>query len=451
MWQKIKHHYQHMSPFKMIASYYLLTVIIATLLLSLPFARQMDVPSSFMDTLFLAFSAVSVTGLTTVNIGATFSPFGVGILLVILQIGGIGIMALATFLWIVTRRRISLRKRQLIMTDHNQLSLSGMVRMLKQVTLIFLLIELTGAFVLGCYFLSYFSTWQEAFLNGLFIAASATTNAGFDLTGGSLIAFRDDYFVQTVLMMLIFLGAIGFPVLIEGKEFIKKRIRKQKASFSLFAKITTVTYLLLFILGAVLFLILEAEYFLQGKSWQEAIFYGLFQSMSTRSAGLTTLDLTHLRMPTLLLFSLFMFIGASPSSVGGGIRTTTFALNILFLYNFSRRRRSVQLFHREIHEEDLLKSFVVTLFAVIICFLALFILSISENQPFLALFFEVCSAFGTSGMSLGITAELSHIGKLILMLLMFIGRVGILSFIFIIGGNGRKRSYHYPKERIIIG
>lgn len=451
MWKKIKHTYRHMSPFKMIASYYLLTVIIATILLSLPVARQSGVAYSFMDTLFLAFSAVSVTGLTTVNIGDTFSPAGIGILLFILQIGGIGIMALATFLWVVTKRRIGLRRRQLIMTDHNQLSLSGMVRMLKQIIVIFLLIELIGAFILGCYFLSYFPTWQEAFRHGLFVSVSATTNAGFDLTGGSLREFRDDFFVQSILMILIFLGAIGFPVLIEGKDFIKRRLRKEKVKFSLFAKITTVTYVLLVVLGALVFIALEGRYFLHGKPWQEVVFYGLFQSISTRSAGLVTLDLTQLRMATLLIFALLMFIGASPSSVGGGIRTTTFALNILFLYNFSRGRRSVQLFHREIHEEDLLKSFVVTLFAVIICFLALLTLAITEDQPLLALLFEVCSAFGTSGMSLGVTAELSHAGKFVLMFLMFIGRVGILSFIFIIGGNDKKRSYHYPKERIIIG
>ncbi len=451
MWKKTKRIFQRMSPFKMIATYYLLTVIIATILLSLPFARQPGVPYSFMDTLFLAFSAVSVTGLTTVNIGETFSLAGIAIILFILQIGGIGIMALATFLWILTKKRIGLRQRQLIMTDHNQLSLAGLVRMLKQIVIIFLLIEVIGALVLGFYFLAYYPTWQEAFLNGLFISVSATTNAGFDLTGNSLQVFHRNYFVQIIIMILIFLGAIGFPVLIEVKDFIKKRIRKQKPRFSLFAKITTSTYIILFLVGALIFIAIESRNYLIGTSWHESMFYGLFQSISTRSAGLTTLELSQLSMPTLLIFALLMFIGASPSSAGGGIRTTTFALNILFLYNFSRGRRSVQLFNREIHEEDLLKSFVVTLFAIIICFLAVLILAITEDQPLLVLLFEVCSAFGTSGMSLGVTEEFSTIGKIVLMLLMFIGRVGILSFIFIIGGNDKKRTFHYPKERIIIG
>ena len=149
MWKKTKRNFRQMSPFKMIATYDLLTVFIATILLSLPFVRQPGVPYSFMDTLFLAFSAVSVTGLTTVNIGETFSLAGIVIILFILQIGGIGIMALATFLWIVTKKRIGLRQRQLIMTDHNQLSLAGMVRMFKQIAIIFLLIEVIGALVLG--------------------------------------------------------------------------------------------------------------------------------------------------------------------------------------------------------------------------------------------------------------------------------------------------------------
>lgn len=451
MWKKIKQFYYQLSPFKIIAGYYLLTVLIATLLLSLPGMQQPGVPYSFMDTLFTAFSAVSVTGLTTVNINEIYTTTGIVILMIILQIGGIGIMALGTFLWVFTKRRISLKQRQLIMTDQNQHRLSGLVRMLKQIIIIFFLIEIVGAIVLGCYFLSYFPTWQEAFLNGLFISVSATTNAGFDLTGASLQPFSHDYFVQIVNMILIFSGAIGFPVLIEVKDIVKKRLKKEKAHFSLFTKLTTWTYIILFIAGAILFIIFESRGFLQGKAWHESLFYGLFQSISTRSSGLTTLDVTLLTDETLLVLALLMFIGASPSSVGGGIRTTTFALNILFLYNFSRGRRSIQLFHREIHDEDLLKSFVVTLFAVMICFVSFLLLSVSEEQLLLAIIFEVCSAFGTSGMSMGITAELSNFGKMVLMLLMFIGRVGILSFIFIMGGNDKKKSFHYPKERVIIG
>ena len=170
MWKKIKQFYYQLSPFKIIAGYYLLTVLIATLLLSLPGMQQPGVPYSFMDTLFTAFSAVSVTGLTTVNINEIYTTTGIVILMIILQIGGIGIMALGTFLWVFTKRRISLKQRQLIMTDQNQHRLSGLVRMLKQIIIIFFLIEIVGAIVLGCYFLSYFPTWQEAFLNGLFIS-----------------------------------------------------------------------------------------------------------------------------------------------------------------------------------------------------------------------------------------------------------------------------------------
>lgn len=163
------------------------------------------------------------------------------------------------------------------------------------------------------------------------------------------------------------------------------------------------------------------------------------------------MDVNDFSEPTLLMMIALMFIGASPSSVGGGIRTTTFALNLLFLYHFARGRRSVKIFKREIHQEDIIKSLVVSIMAVLLCFFAVILLMLTENQSMMAIIFEVASAFGTTGLSLGITSELSTFGKIIIISLMFIGRVGVISFLFIIGGKAEKESVHYPKERVIIG
>src|SRR5690606_5627746 len=266
------------------------TVSISTLLLSLPISRKPDAPWSFIDALFTAVSSVSVTGLSTINVSETFSTFGLFVLMFVLQVGGIGIMSLGTFFWIITRKKIGLKERRLIMTDTNQNNLSGMVQMLKQIIVIFVLIELVGALILGTYFLQFFSNWKEAFLNGLFSSVSATTNAGFDITGQSLIPFANDYFVQFIHMILITLGAIGFPVLLEVKNFIFRKKENGTPRFSLNTKISTLTYVILVLSGALLFFLFEMDGFLKGKSWHESIFYPLFQSVSTRSGGLVTMD-----------------------------------------------------------------------------------------------------------------------------------------------------------------
>lgn len=449
MWEKLKKFIDKLKPAQLIVSYYIIVVTISTLLLCLPVAIKKGANWTLMDAVFTAVSAVSVTGLTTVNFAETFTTTGLFILIFVLQIGGVGIMALGTIFWIVFKRKIGLRERRLIMTDQNQTNLSGLVNLLKQLLIVFILIELAGALILGTYFLHYYPTWQDAYLHGLFASVTATTNAGFDITGASLIPYANDYFIQFIHMILITLGAIGFPVLIEVKNFFKRK--KEVFHFTLYTKITTLIYFVLVISGGFIFILFEMNHFFVGKSWHESFFYAFFQSVSTRSGGLVTLDLTQLSEATLLLLSGLMFIGASPSSVGGGIRTTTFAISLLFLYNFSRGNRTIKLFKREVHEDDIMKAFVVSIFGVIVCFASVMILCVTEDFPLMSLVFEVCSAFGTSGMSLGITADLSNFGKIIIMLLMFIGRVGILTFIFMIGGKEKKENFHYPKERIIIG
>lgn len=440
-----------LKPAQIIVSFYFIAVFISICLLSLPIALKPGVDWTFLDVVFTAVSAVSVTGLTVVSTADTFSVYGVFILLFILQFGGIGIMTLGTFLWLLMGKKIGLKERQLIMTDQNQSHLSGLVNLMRQILIIILIIEAIGAIILGTYFLNYFPTWQEAYLQGLFASVSATTNAGFDITGESLVPFAHDYFVQFINIILLTLGAIGFPVLIELKEFILNRNKSSRFHFSLYTKLTTVTFFSLMILGTIVILVLEAKQFFQGNSWHESFFYALFQSTTTRNGGLATMDVSEFSVPTLLVLCVLMFIGASPSSVGGGIRTTTFAINLLFLFSFARGYKNIKVFRREIHEEDVKKSIVVTILAVFICFIATVILSRTEQFLLIEIIFEVSSAFGTTGLSMGITPELSTVGKIVITILMFIGRIGILSFIFLINRGDTQVNYHYPKERVILG
>ncbi|RLQ97114.1 TrkH family potassium uptake protein [Falsibacillus albus] len=443
--------FRKLSPAQLIVSFYILAVTVSTILLSLPFAHNPAAKWSFLDAIFTAVSAVSVTGLSTVDISQTFNTAGIFILMFVLQFGGIGIMTLGTFIWLVFRKKIGLKERRLIMTDQNQTSLSGLVRLLRQILVIILTIELIGALVLGVYFLNYFPDWEEAFLQGLFASVSATTNAGFDITGSSLFMFKHDYFVQIINMLLLILGAIGFPVLIETKDYLLSRNSGRRTRFSLYTKLTTFTFFSLVILGAIAIFLLDMNHFFKGMSWHERLFYSLFQSITTRNGGLATMDVSKFSDPTLLVLCALMFIGASPSSVGGGIRTTTFALNILALYHFSKGNKTIKVFKRELLEDDVVKSFIVSTMAFLICFSSVITLMITEKEPLMPILFEVCSAFGTTGLSLGITPDLTIIGKCIVILLMFIGRVGILSFLFMFGGNEKLTRYRLPKERVIIG
>ncbi|MFN2745932.1 MULTISPECIES: TrkH family potassium uptake protein [Bacillus] len=438
-----------LSPVQLIALYYFLAVTVSVILLSLPVAHQKDVEWSFIDALFTAVSAVSVTGLTVVDTADTFSTAGIWILAFVLQFGGIGIMTLGTFVWLIFGKRIGLKERRLIMTDQNQTNLSGLVKMMKHVLGLILIIECFGGLILGTYFLKYFDSAGEAYIQGFFTSVSATTNAGFDITGNSLIPFQHDYFVQFIVIMLLILGAIGFPVLIEVKDFLLSKERT--FSFSLFTKLTSVTFFLLVVGGTIAIFVMEARFAFAGKSWHEMLFYSLFQSTTTRSGGLATIDISQFQDTTILFMCLLMFIGASPSSVGGGIRTTTFALNLLALFHFARGNKSVKIFKRELHQFDLMKSLIVTLMAVILVFCSTLILSATENHTYLELLFEVCSAFGTTGLSLGITPDLSTIGKSVIIILMFIGRIGIVTLLYLIGRKEIEANYHYPKERIIIG
>ena len=447
----IRRIFKKMSPSQIIVTYYFLAATISTILFSLPIALQEGVHLSLIDALFLAVSAISVTGLSVVDITETFSTTGYFIMMFVLQFGGIGVMTLSTFVWLVFRKKIGFKKRILIMTDQNQVAFSGLVMMLKHVLIMFLIVEAIGAFVLWIYLIQYFPTVSEAFLQAVFMSVSATTNAGFDIVGNSLIPFADDYFIQFVNILLIIFGSIGYAVLIEVKTFLTRKSTQSAYQFSLYTKLTTFTFFALIVVGTVLILVLESNHFLVGKSWSDSFFYALFQSVTTRNAGLATMDVSQFTNPTLLVMCILMFVGASPSSVGGGIRTTTFAINILFLFHYARGSESIKIFKREIHEDDVKKSIVVTAIAIIVCGLGIFSLSITEPFSMMEIIFEVCSAFGTTGLSLGITASLTLLGKITVIILMFIGRVGILSFIFMLGGDKERERYHYPKERVIIG
>lgn len=447
------HFLRKSSPQQGIVLYYLVAIVVAFLLLNLPYVHKPGVDVNPIDTLFVAVSGISVTGLSPVSIIDTYSTFGQLIILVILNIGGIGVMAIGTLLWVVLGKHIGIRERQLIMLDNNKNTMSGTVKLILDIVKSIFFIELIGALLLAFYFYRDNPDLKDALMQGVFVSVSATTNGGLDITGQSLIPYAHDYFVQAIVIFLIVLGSIGFPVILELKAYIQNRVPNFR--FSLFTKITTSTYLFLFVFGVIIILLFEHNHAFKGMSWHQSLFYSLFQSATTRSAGLQTIDVSKFSDPTNIIMGLLMFIGSSPSSVGGGIRTTTFAIIILFLINFSNDadRTSIKVFNREIHIMDIQRTFAVFTMASILTFISIIIISATENGKltFLQVFFEVMSAFGTCGLSLGVTDNINDISKVVLMILMFIGRVGLISFIIMIAGRREPDKFSYPKERIQIG
>ncbi|MDN3018934.1 TrkH family potassium uptake protein [Paenibacillus sp. BSR1-1] len=440
-----------LKPAQIIVMYYLLAVVVSTILLMLPITLKANAKITFIDALFTAVSAVSVTGLSTIPINEVLSVPGTIIFAIILQFGGIGLMFLGTMIWLLMGRRIGIKDKMLIMTDQNLLSFSGIIKLIRNILFLFIIMEVIGGIIFGIYFLRYFPTWQEAFLQGIFAAVSAATNAGFDITGESLIPFANDYFVLMLTMVLLIVGAIGFPVLMEVIHFFKHRGRT-RYKFSLFTKITTLTFFGLIVIGTILIYLCEYNHYFADKTWHEAFFHSLFYSVSSRNGGLSTMEIQEYSTATLFILSILMFIGTSPSSAGGGIRTTTFAIMLLSVYYFANGTTTIKIFKREIATEDVIKSYIVIATAMMLCCVSTIILTILEpGFSLMEIIFEVASAFGTVGLSMGITAKLGIMGKIVIMALMFIGRIGIFNFLIIMGGKPIKANYQYPKERIIIG
>ncbi|OLS37790.1 TrkH family potassium uptake protein [Bacillus sp. MRMR6] len=443
---------KELSTIQLIVIFYLSALIISTLLLMIPFAHQENVTLSFIDALFTSASAISVTGLTVITVSETFNNFGIFLLCIILQLGGLGVMSLSTFLWIMLGKKVGLRERQLIMIDQNQSNLAGLVQLAKRIFITIISFEIIGGIILGFRLLHYFESPLTAFKHGLFASISATTNAGFDITGESLLPFSTDYYVQSVIILLMIVGAIGFPVIVEIYEFFLSRKVKQKYHFTLFTKLTTVTFIILTIVGALFVYLLDSRYFFADKAWHESFFYSLFHSVTTKSGGLATLDLNELQPSNHLFISILMFIGGSPSSASGGIRTTTFAIVILAIVFYSQGKSSIKIFRRELLKEDVLKSFIVLTSAMILCLSSIIILSVTEKGTLIEVIFEVSSAFGTNGLTMGLTPNLTTFGKILIIFLMFIGRLGIVTCLLILRGKSNdQEKIHYPKEKVTIG
>ena len=446
----------HFSSIQIIVFYYILMTVLSLVLFYMPIFREPDSHVSFVDMLFMAISTVSVTGLSTFDINSVFNDNGIILLEILFQVGGLGIMMISTAFVIFSKRRITLKQRQLIMTDMNQPRLSGIVRLIRITFAILIWFQLLFGtfFSIYFYYRGYFDRWRDAVFYGFYQAISAVTNSGFDVTGDSIKPFAHDYFFLILIMFLIFVGGIGFPVLMECREWLlyKRSNAKLPFRFSLFTKLAVLAFVILFVSGTVLIYLLEKDHLFQDSNMSVKWINSMFYSITTRNAGLQIHDLGDFQITTLIIFSLLMFIGCSPSSVGGGIRTTTVAIIGLYLYSFLKSEDNINIFGRKIDEDDVRKSVVVFMLSLGMCFFCIVFLSATEEQTLISIIIEVTSAFGTTGLSLGITGDLSVVGKITIAALMFIGRIGMLyTLMLFVPKETRDLGYEYPSEKIIIG
>lgn len=423
-------------------------IFIGAMLLRIPLAAVSGQSMSFIDALFTATSAACVTGLIVFDTGTYFTTFGHWVILLLIQIGGIGFMTMATLFALILRRRISLKERLILQESLNQGSIEGLVRLVRKVILYALALETIGAILYTARFM-FDMSFGQAVYHGVFHAISIFNNAGFDLTGDfrSLTGYSKDLYMNIVSMILILLGGFGFVVLADLFEMKKKR------KFSLHTKVVLTVTASLVVVGAVIIFIFE---YTNGRSignegFGEKALISLFQSVTTRSGGVTTVDIAEFRQATQFFIIILMFIGASPGSTGGGIKTTTFAVLVGAVLSMVRGKEDVVLFHFRLAQERVYKAVTVTLFCIGIVMLGTMVLATTEDAAFLKILFEATSAFGTVGLSMGLTGELSMAGKLTIIFLMFIGRLGPLTLTYALGPKAGRQLYRHAEGKIIIG
>jgi Trk-type K+ transport system membrane component len=457
--------YLKVNPSLLFIASFLLLILGGTGLLMMPEMTADGFGMSFLDAFFTATSASCVTGLIVVDTATYFSDKGIVLLMILIQLGGLNIISFASFFAAFSKKGVGLRHHTIIKDFMSYDSLSSTHSLLKRVVTLTLLIESLGAIFI-------FLTWdsrtpfeslgQKIFFS-IFHSISAFNNAGFSTFTNGLFEpiVRDSYFLHVVIMILVFLGGIGIPILNDmfDPKNMRERLRYPWKRLQITSRLSLYTSAILIVLGAVVFYINEmmnplqsAEGGLQTQGGLGQIVTSLFQSVIARTAGFNTTDISILSTPVLLFFLLLMFIGASSGGTGGGIKTSTFAVVFLSALATIRGKKLVEVYRHTISSELLYKAFSIFLFSLSVVFTGTFILSITDPQiPLIKLVFEEVSAFATVGLSTGITTELSTGGRIVIIASMFIGRVGVLTLAFALSKKVISTNYKYPNAYVMIG
>jgi len=433
-----------LTPERLLMGSFAAAILIGSILLSLPAATKHG-KLSYIDALFTSTSAVCVTGLIVKDTAKDFTLFGQSIILFLFQLGGLGIMTFSSVILLLTGRGVSVLSRTTLQQSFSPVGIKDFKTFLKDILIYTFSFELFGALLLFTRFASRLDPFFAAFAS-IFHAVSAFCNAGFSVFSDSLMGWRGDIVVNLTMMFLIVMGGAGFFVFWD----IKERVRGKRKRFSLHSKIVVLTTTFLITLGATLIFLLENKKSFSSFTLKEKILASLFQAITPRTAGFNTVDISALSLPTLLLIIGLMFIGASPGSTGGGVKTTTAFLGYLSLRRIITRRKQVQVFSRGIRDEVMERALVLLLFFLTFHFSATFLLAITERFSYIQLAFEEMSAMGTVGLSMGITSGLSPLGKIIIIISMYLGRVGPLTVLTAMIRRSRGR-FSLPYENVMIG
>ena len=425
-----------------------IVILVGTFLLLLPISSN---HTDFLDALFTATSATCVTGLVVYDTATHWTLFGQIVILILIQIGGLGFITIGVFLATYLKKKISLRQRGLIEESVRSLKLAGGVKLVKHIIKGTFLFEGIGAVILSLVFIEDFGLLKGIYL-GIFHSVSAFCNAGFDLLGiiepyGSLTPYASNIVVNITIMILIIIGGLGFVV---WQDLYEKKLHFR--NYLLQTKIVLITSFIFIFGGAFLFYIFEYQHALASLSSEEAILASFFQSITCRTAGFNTIDVSHLKPATSLLMMLMMFVGGSPGSTAGGIKTTTFAVLIIFVYSTMTNKSEANAFNRRFDSKTIKKACSVFLINFIFIIISSFI--IFNDQPHLPMqdtFFEIFSALGTVGISTGITRVLSMTSKITIILLMYCGRVGSLTLALSLSKKKKISNCKNPVEKISIG
>lgn len=445
----MKNERESLNPSKVLVIGFAILILIGAVLLTLPISTENGQGLSFIDALFTATSATCVTGLVVVDTSDTFSMFGELVILSLIQIGGLGFMSFATFLFTLLGKKISLRERLLLKEAFNTTSTAGLVRLVKRIIFFTVITEMTGGIILSIRF-SFDMPIGQAIYFGFFHAISNFNNAGFDLMGEfrSLTDYVDDPIVVLTICSLIILGGLGFIVINELYEY------RKKYRLSLHTKVVLNTTFILLVGATILIFLFEYgnDKTLGPLSPLGKGLGAFFQGVTPRTAGANTLPIADLTHATLFLTIFLMFIGGGSGSTAGGIKVSTFTVLMATVISQLKGKEDVVLFNKRIVIETILKALTVAMSGAMIVVMVTFLLSITEKgHVFIMYLFEATSAFGTVGLSMGLTPELSPIGRILIIFTMFIGRLGPLTLGFALTKKRRKEAYRHTKGNVMIG
>ncbi|MCI9479607.1 MAG: Trk family potassium uptake protein [Lachnospiraceae bacterium] len=438
------------SKVQIIALSFLGIIVAGTLLLLLPFATREGESTTLLDAAFTAVSATCVTGLIVHDTFRHWTLFGQLVILVMIQLGGLGLMAFSVTFSLLLRRRIGLKERGILQESVNTLQIGGIVKLVRQMLLGTLLFEGLGALLLSIRFIGDFGVGKGLYY-GIFHSISAFCNGGFDLmgvreAGSSMTYYAGDPLVNLTLIALIMIGGTGFLV---WDDLLKNKWHFRR--YRLHTKLVLSMSAILLFGGALLFYLLERGGILAGEPVGKQILLSLFQSATTRTAGFNTAKTEALGDSSKLWMAMLMFVGGNPGSTAGGIKTTTLAVLLIYLRSTLRRTKGAEMFGRRLEEEVVKRAAAILTLSLMLDLFGTLALTALEQLPLADVLFEVVSALGTVGISVGITGGLSAVSKLILMFLMYCGRMGSLTFALIFTENRQTSPAQKPTERISVG